>query len=403
MRVLAAGAVTFLLMLTGLEAASAATRPGSVGLVSFTAASYSRSTGTAGLTVDWYTASHARSYEVFISRHYSMDNAKRYTTTASAKTFTGLARGASYFVQVRARNGSAVGSKSARVGHTTIRRLDPAAGPRYRVMTYNVCSQKCSSWSTRQPAALARIAAYSPDVIAAQEAVNLAVPPATGYAEAVSKSSKRLLYKTSRFTVAEPTTPVPADPGENHVGCDRTWPKSTTGYVYLGYHDAGCRYAVWAVLVDRQTGQPTVFVDVHTVAGDNETRAEQREAEIKTLTSHLTTINPGGLPVVYAGDFNSHKNRDNDDMASVFHRLGYYDAFDLALKLYRQHHNSYNGFDVVPRISYKWGDHVDHVWIRPSEGRIERWANGALISNGRMVRPIPSDHSPIVVDVRLNR
>jgi endonuclease/exonuclease/phosphatase family metal-dependent hydrolase len=401
MRVLAAGAVTFLLMLTGLEAASAATKPGSVGLVSFTAASYSRSSGTAGLTVDWYTASRARSYEVFISRSYSMSGARRYTTTASAKTFTGLARGASYFVQVRARNGSAVGPKSARVGHTTIRRLDPASGPTYRVMTYNVCSQKCSSWSSREPAALERVAAYSPDVVAAQEAIYLDVPP--GYSQAVEKSSKRLLYKTSRFTVAAPTTPIPPQPEENSYGCRPTWPQSTVGYVYLGYHGGGCRYAVWAVLVDKQTGQPTVFVDVHTVSGDNESSAEKREAEIKTLTTHLAKINPGKLPVVYAGDFNSHKNRANDDMSSVFHRQGYYDAYDLALKLYRQHHNSYNGFDVVPRLSYKWGDHVDHVWIRPDEGRVESWVNGALISGGRMVRPIPSDHSPIVVDVRLNR
>ncbi|KRC66058.1 hypothetical protein ASE12_15620 [Aeromicrobium sp. Root236] len=403
MRTFAAAALTAVLLLAGLQPASAATTPGSVGLVSFTAASYSRSTGTAGLTIDWHDASHARSYQVFLSRHHSMDNARRYTTTGSFKTFTGLARGADYFVQVRAVNGSAVGSRSKRVGHTTIRRMDPAAGSTYRVMTYNVCSQKCSGWATRQPAALARITAYSPDVIAAQEAVYLETPQAMGYTEAIQKSSKRLLYKTSRFTLAEPTTPVPAKPAKDSAGCDTTWPQSTKGYVYLGYHGGGCRYAVWAVLVDRQTGAHTVFVDVHTVSGDNETRAVQRTAEITTLTQHLAEINPGNLPVVYAGDFNSHKNRSNDDLSSVFHRRGYYDAYDLALKLRRQHVNSYNDFSVVPRISYTWGDHVDHVWIRPDEGRILSWTNGAVIVNNRMVEPIPSDHSPVIVDVRLNR
>ena len=396
-------AAVFLVLLTGLQPAQASTTPPQVGLVSFTAASYSRTAGTAGLTIDWPDTRYARSYQIYLSRSYTMSSARRYSSTSSTKTFTGLVPGVPYFVQVRAINGSAVGKKSSRVGHPTILRMEPGTGPTYRVMTYNLCSQKCSNWDRRQPAALARIQAYSPDVIAAQEAIYLNVPSVMGYTEAIEKSSKKLLYKSSRFTLATPTTPIPAKPAKSPNGCDTTWPQSTKGYVFLGYHGGGCRYAVWAVLVDKQTGDPTVFVDVHTVSGDSETAAVQRTAEITTLTKHLTEINPGKLPVVYAGDYNSNKSRANDDLRSVFHTQGYYDAYDLAMKLVRQHFNSYNGFDVVPRISYKWGDHVDHVWIRPDEGRILSWANGAWISNGRMVTPIPSDHSPVITDVRLNR
>ncbi|KAA1395173.1 endonuclease/exonuclease/phosphatase family protein [Aeromicrobium ginsengisoli] len=401
----ALGGLAAVLLLTILAAppATASTTPAQVGLVSFTAASYSRSSGTAGLRVDWPAARYARSYQVYLSRSYSMSNARRYSVTGRSKTFTGLVRGVPYFVQVRAVNGNAVGARSKRVGHATILRMEPGNGPTYRVMTYNVCSQKCAGWDTRQPAALARITAYSPDVIAAQEAIFLNVPAEMGYTEAIEKSSKRLLYKTSRFDLAAPTTPIPPKPATSPAGCDRTWPQSTKGYVYLGYHGQGCRYAVWAVLVDKQTGDPTVFVDVHTVSGDSEARAVLRTAEITTLTQHMKEINPGNLPVVYAGDFNSHKNRTNDDLRIVFHHQGYYDAYDLAMRLRRQHHNSYNDFQVVPRISYKWGDHVDHVWIRPDEGRVLSWDNGALISGNRMVRPIPSDHSPIITDVRLNR
>lgn len=387
------------------QPAQAATTPPQVGLVSFTAASYSHSTRTAGLTVDWPDTRYAKSYQVFLSRSYSMSNAKRYSASISKKTMTGLVRGANYFIQVRAVNGSAVGKRSVRVGHTTIRRMDPGNGPTYRVMTYNVCSQKCSGWATRHPAALGRVKAFSPDVIAAQEAGAFPVPAALGYAEAVEKSAKRLFYKTSRFTLAEPTTPIPTKPAKSSLGCDLTWPQSTKGYVYLGYHDGGCRYAVWAVLVDNATQDRTIFVDVHTVAGGSNTAALHRKAEIQKLTDHLAHINSQAkLPIVYAGDFNSHKNRSNDYLANVFHQHGYYDAYDLALRLRRQHYNSYNGFETVPRISYKWGDHVDHVWIRPNEGRILWWGNGALYdANNRMVRPIPSDHSPILTDVRLNR
>ncbi len=174
--------------------------------------------------------------------------------------------------------------------------------------------------------------------------------------------------------------------------------------MFLGYHGGGCRYAVWAVLVDKATGDQTVFVDVHTVSGASDTAAKQRTAEIKTLTQQIAQLNAqANLPVVYAGDFNSHKNRDNDDLRIVLHHQGYYDAYDLALTLRRQHYNSYNDFQTRPRISYTWGDHVDHVWIRPDEGRVLSWTNGALIRGNRMVTPIPSDHSPIITDVRINR
>ena len=396
-------AVLLAIIIAGIQPAQAATTPPKVGLVSFTAATYSNSTGSAGLTIDWPDTRYAKSYQIFLSRSYTMSSAKVYSSTSSTKTFTGLARGVDYFVQVRAVNGSAVGTKSSRVGHPTILRMNAGNGPTYRVMTYNLCSQKCSGWSGRQPAALARIQTYSPDVLAAQEAIYLDVPAEMGYALAIEKSSKRLLYKTSRFTLAAPATTVPAKPAKTAQGCDATWPQSTKGYVLLGYHGGGCRYAVWAVLVDKQTGDRTVFVDVHTVSGDNETAATQRTAEITTLTQHLAEINPGNLPVVYAGDFNSNRSRSNDGLASVFHRQGYYDGYDLAMKLVRQHFNSYNGYDVVPRISYKWGDHVDHVWIRPDEGRVLSWVNGAWLSGGRMVTPIPSDHSPVITDVRLNR
>ena len=394
----------FVAVVSTAQPAQAATTPPQVGLVSFVAASYSHSAGTAGLSIDWPDTRDATSYQVFLSRSYSMSNARRYSATHSAKTFTGLKRGTDYFIQVRAVNGSTVGKKSARVGHTTIRRMDPGTGPTYRVMTYNLCSQKCSGWATRQPAALGRIQAYSPDVVATQEAVNLQMPADSGYTEAISKSSKRLLYKTSRFTLAPPTGPVPAQPGKSSLGCDLSWPQGTKGYVFLGYHREGCRYAVWAVLVDAATQDRTIFVDVHTVTGDSESADLQRKAEMTKLTQHLATINAqAGLPIVFAGDFNSHKNRSNDSVADVLHGQGYYDAYDLALRLRRQHINSYNGFESIPRISYTWGDHVDHVWIRPSEGRILSWNNGALLLDGRMVTPIPSDHSPIITDVRINR
>ncbi|WP_456695773.1 endonuclease/exonuclease/phosphatase family protein [Aeromicrobium sp. P5_D10] len=400
-RISALTAALIALIGTGLQPAAAASKPGKVGLVSFTAKGYDRSSKTASLTIYWPRASRAKKYEIYLSRHYSMSKPRKYTTSNRTKTMKGLTRGADYFVRVRGVNGSKRGSYSTRVGHTTIRLLDLARGDTYRVMSYNVCSRVCSKWESRQPGAQERVRAYRPDVLAAQEADNLAIP--AGYSQAHYKSGKRLLFRSGRFTLdpgTEAPEVLPSVDTRNRCTPTRTW--ETYGEVSLGYHGGGCRYAVWAKLTDTVSGARTMFVDVHTVSGDNSTDAMYRKYEIRELLAQIQTQNPEGLPVIYAGDFNSHKNRSNDYPAREFQKFGYYDAYDLAMSLRQQHNNSYNDYRTTPKISYKWGDHVDKVWIRPDLGRVVKWNNGALIKNGKMVTPIPSDHSPIIADVRIN-
>lgn len=385
----------------GLQPAAAASKPSQVGLVSYVAKSYARGSHTASLKVSWPSARHAKKYEVYISRNYSMSKAKKYTTSNRYKTMKGLAPGTDYFVRVRGVNGSKRGSYSNRVGHTTIRQFEIARGATYRIMSYNVCSRVCSGWAGRQPAALQRVTTFRPDVLAAQEADNLVIPD--GYAQAHYKSGKRLMFNARRFTMdlgaLEPTVLKSVTTG-GRCTPTRTW--GSYGEVLLGYHGGGCRYGIWAILNDAKTGARTLFVNAHTVAGDNTSRATYRKSEVQELTRQVQAINPDMLPTIYAGDFNSHKNRKNDYLRGVFNAAGYYDAYDLAQVLFRQHYNSYNDFATTPKISYKWGDHVDKVWLRPDLGRVLKWQTGSLIAGGKMVKPIPSDHSPVIADVRIN-
>ncbi|MCW2831644.1 MAG: hypothetical protein JWP31_2336 [Aeromicrobium sp.] len=406
--------VTGVLVAAGLHPAAAATTPSQVGLVSFVAASYSRSHDTAGFTLDWPNTAHAASYQVFRSRSYAMTNARTYTTRSSTITVTGLAPGRDYFFQVRGVNGSATGKKSARVGHTTT--IDP--GPTgtmlaVRVMTYNVCSDVCDVTRTtrypwvqsdpsdpapRQPAAMERIASASPDILATQEAGKMATPP--GYTQARYFSAKRLFYKTSRFDLAPAPRPAPPLPAKDVNGCRGTSALDMpSGHIFLGRHAAGCRYAVWGKLVDRATGRNVLAVDVHAVSGASDDVNADRAVEVRTLLDAVTTINTTDMPVVFAGDFNSHKSRVPDVVTPIMHQFGYRNSFDLARTLNRQHHNSYNGFATSPRIGVKWGDHIDHVWVDPTRSRVDAWRNIVLIRDGRLVKPIPSDHSPIIVDV----
>jgi hypothetical protein len=408
-------AIVGLLVVGGLQvqpAGAASKKPGAVGLVSFVKANYIRSANSGTLSIDWPDAKRADKYEIFVSKSYSMSKAKLYRSKSSKYTIKKLTPGRDYFVQVRALNGKKRGTKSTRVGHAAIVRPGPTSNAmRLRVMTYNVCSDVCDTsvttrypWATaRQPAALERMVSANPDIIATQEAGKLNVVP-PGYTQAIHKSAKRLFFRSSRFDVAPVTTPLQApNPGADKNGCTATYQwGQPQGYIFLGRHSSGCRYATWTELVDRATGKGVLVVNAHTVSGDTQAASESRRQEVATLLENVQRTNTKKLPVIYAGDFNSHKNSSNDVVRPLMKNKKLYDAFDLARSLTNQHVNSFNSFRVSPRIGYKWGDHLDKVWVDPWTTRIDAWYNTALIGpDGLMVKPIPSDHSPIVVDLRI--
>lgn len=402
-----------LLVMTGLQvqpASAASKKPSKVGLVSFVKAGYNRGDNSTTLSIDWPDAKRADKYEIFVSKKYSMSKAKVYKSKSSKYTIRKLTRGRDYFVQVRGVNGKKRGSKSTRVGHTTILRPGPTSNAlRMRVMSYNVCSDVCDtsritrySWGAdRQLGAFERVAAVNPDILATQEAGNMDTPP--GYSEAINVSAKKLFYRTSRFDVAAPTTPEPVEPLRDKNGCRPTYEwGQPTGHIFLGRHSKGCRYAVWAELVEKGSGKSFFMVNVHTVSGETKEATENRRLEMETLVANVKLANTKRLPVVYAGDFNSHKNSYNDVVKTIMNRGKLYDGYDLARSLTNQHLNSYNDFRTSPRIGYQWGNHIDKVWIDPWQGRVDAWYNAALLdARGYMVQPIPSDHSPVVVDLRI--
>lgn len=415
------------LCFAGQAPAAAASKPGSVGRVSYVAASKT------SLSVVWLKASKATKYQIFVSPSYSgVSKAKAIASTKSLKyTVTGLRPGTNYYIQVRAMNGSTAGSRSSRVGHRTVRTQGSATGPYYEVMTYNLCTRVCTEnfgkhnsgyyskgkWSDRMPAATERITAIRPAVVMLQEAQcgwpsagdylynhkDWAPPmkPPAGYATVGCRSAKQLYYYDARFdrapgeecrTVDDPY-PIPAVPADQCA-----W-----GSVFLGHHDGGDRYALWAELIDTTAANKhIIFVSVHLVVGTSDQRVAERKAETYKLLAEIKRVNAENYPVVYGGDFNSHKGRANDSVATAFHNRGYLDSYDLAMKFRAQHYNSYNDFSTIPRIGMKWGDHVDHVWVDPTRSRVMSWVNAATLVGGRYPHPIPSDHNPVVATIQVN-
>ena len=356
-----------------------------VGVVTFAGAS------TTSLTLSWPKASGARGYLVWKSIHKDMayrTNARSVSGTAA--TVSGLKPGETYCFQVQGKAGTKLGLRSAVTCHPTIREQSAATGPAYKVMSFNACTDACSGWSGRSAAAREMVRVREPDVLAVQESSNWSTPP-PGYALAHSKSAKRIFYKTSRFSLVSNSSGVRA------------------GEILMRNTTPG-KYAVWAELVDRDTGKRMIFVSAHTSPAFAD--YPERGQEISTLMSKINQLNTAGLAVMYAGDFNSHKNRGDysesagfgsqDSVGRTFAAAGYYDSYDLARTLKRNNWNSYGGWSTTPKRSIVWGDHVDHIYVKPSRSNVYQWMNAALYSGSSYSSPMPSDHRPVMAQLYVN-
>jgi endonuclease/exonuclease/phosphatase family metal-dependent hydrolase len=344
---------------------------------------------TTSLQLRWPAVAGATGYEVARAADPSLAGASTVvTTTTGSLVAGGLRRGATYCFTVRALVDGAPGPWSGPACKPTIRADGPAAGVFYRVMAFNVCSRVCADWSSRRAAVDQVIAVRRPDVIAMAEADYVTRAP-SGYRLARYAGGRRLLYRADRFRVAG------------------TAKHPRSGVVLM----APDRRAVWAVLVDRtHHGKRVMFVAVHTTAPPAD--YAQRGHEIAVLLRAIGRRNTGHLPVVYAGDFNSYKRRgsydpaagrgDQDTVGATFARAGYYDAFDLARRLYRPNWSSFSGFGTTPAISPVWGDHVDHVYVVPGRTRVLSWMNAGLVQGAGYASPVPSDHRPVQASFRLS-
>ena len=392
--------------------AEAATRPAKVGLVTFTGATVGETTAT--LSMRWPKASYARSYEIFLSRSYAgvLDAGVHKEVSTTSTTLTGLAKGATYFVMVRGVNGTAKGTRSSRVGRTTIPVQGPGNGPSLSVLSWNLCSEdsKCGrSWAPREPGFQALVAKYDPSVLALQESISLtkngtsAIP---GYTRAAYYSSKALYLRSDVLrVVGRPATGTAA--GALGKDCPAQAPGARYGCIALGGRTAagapkGTRFAVWAEVEHVPTGRRAIVTSAHLTSGKTSSADALRRTETTNLVRATAALNPEGLPVVHAGDFNSHRNRSNDTPGAVMRAAGIRDGFDLAETVGRQHYNSYNSWRSTPTLSVTYGDHVDHVWVDPRRAEVTYWGNVAAVTGARYTTPITSDHNPVLVRLSLD-
>jgi endonuclease/exonuclease/phosphatase family metal-dependent hydrolase len=105
------------------------------------------------------------------------------------------------------------------------------------------------------------------------------------------------------------------------------------------------------------------------------------------------------LPVVYAGDVNSHEGHPLDGPAVAMGATGTADAQLVAPHRTNVQYNSANQYRRTPPKS---GLALDRIYASPGVA-VGAWRQVLELSGGRLVGVIPSDHNAVVADLVVPR
>ncbi|GAB2470455.1 hypothetical protein GCM10027265_19420 [Jatrophihabitans fulvus] len=177
------------------------------------------------------------------------------------------------------------------------------------------------------------------------------------------------------------------------VGAGGVWTTGTTAGVE--------HYAAWQEF--GAPGSRVLVVAPHLPAGGGRAADATRWRETRTMLRLGTArARRSGVPVVYAGDVNSNESRTThvfDGPGLAMRAAGVADAQYVAQRRYGLRYNSANQYRRVPPA---FGDSIDRVFASPGVA-VESVAVVVRLRAGRFVGMIPSDHNPVVAQLRLRR
>lgn len=389
------------------------------------------------MTLDWPGSSSG--YRTFYATSYNgvkSKSAKSRRSKASQVKITGLRPGTMYCFQTARPSGAA---RSQRYCHSTMKVANQRRQTPVGVATFNVCGNAggCRSWSGRENAIVQRVLEAKVDVVNIQEGhrrVNALTGRLArhGFTLAATSGTEAVFYRAAKLApVLVPVTErectlTTVNPVEDTGTWDTTRPHQDAAGVWW-FYDAqdqvwqrevevcrnvtrqvphvgqyglgGNATAAWAKLRVKRTGKAYLFVSAHLTSGKSAKAARQRGSETRRLASRARAT-AARSPIVFAGDFNSHRNRPNDAPRIELAKAGFHDTYDRSAHYAKNYINSYNGYAKRPVRGIKYGDHVDHVFVDGRTGA-DRWAVVAPVRNGRNVGPIASDHHLVRVTVLL--
>jgi len=327
--------------------------------------------------LSWKESANARQYDVVRATDKNFTKEVVAVRTRDDKaifTTDGLDPSTKYYFRVRPVNGQSVGPFSKEVSDET---LQPATT--FSAATFNVCSETCSRYGSRGRMAAALLNAAKVDIFGLQEAGGIRVGRTTnamfsggsqGFARAAGGAKARyIFYRPAVFD------------------------QLNGGLIALG----NGRYAAWAHMKIKATGTEFYFLSLHLENGHG--NDSKRASEMRTLVTRMSGINSDGLPVIYAGDFNSHPKRSADSPTAIFRSIGVTDSLlKSKSEPVNARINSGHTFSTTVLAS---GAHVDHIFVT-KDVKVEGWEQLVRLSGGRYAKPILSDHNALKAKLTLS-
>lgn len=331
-----------------------------------------------GVKLRWRPTANARQYDVMIAR--DKDFTRQVTTVRTLDAGTrfvteGLKATTRYWIAVRAVNGDQIGAFTAATSFRT-----EARKTSFKVATWNVCSEQCTSYPARARVMAELLNANEVDIFGLQEAGGVRVGATTasiftgqsrGFERAVGGAKARyIFYRPALF--------------ENLDG---------------GSFDIGDgRDTTWASFRVKATKQTFYYVDVHLDNGKGKADDARRAGEMDRMLAQMARINPERKPMIYAGDFNSGVHRDHDSPGVKMRAAGFVNTELLAQDVENAHINTGHTFSTAVPQS---GAHIDHVWVS-GEFAVESWQQLVRMTNGRYTTPVVSDHNAVSAVIALD-
>ena len=331
---------------------------------------------TVGVKLTWAPVENTRQYDVVIASDKDFtENATSARTISGARSFATdqLRPKTKYYVKIRPVNGSALGTFTAPLAFST---ESPAIT--FAIGTWNVCSEKCAGYAGRARIGSQLFDDKGIDIFGLQESGGKRVGATTN---AIWSGGKRGFVRADGGAQARYIFYRPA-----------LFSQVSGGFFPIG----DGRHATWAHMRTKESRRDFFYVNVHLENGHGSDG--KRAAEMRVLLSRMAQLNDSGLPIIYAGDFNSGKHRSSDSPGVMMRGNGMVDSVD-ASKSEPVNANINSGHTFSTNV-LRSGAYVDHIFVS-SAINVLNWEQLVRISNGRYTKPIVSDHNALKAVVSL--
>jgi endonuclease/exonuclease/phosphatase family metal-dependent hydrolase len=359
-----------------------------------------------GLALTW-KVENALGFRVVQATDPKLQQHRRiYTLAGNATQFTpyGLTKGTAYYFQVRATNGTSP-SRSAPVVSATF----DGNELQVKVLAWNVLhmqfdgtkesGQTISPWSKRLRIVTSMIKTADPDIISIEEASDWYNEPR--HIRQIDTLAANL-KGTYTLVSADGADGKPNPRTGNYIfyrtnvyralGSPGRWTISTSNWV------------THQTLINVATGARFLFASVHLSHGTNAVDAKRgRETRALLADAHALVSGKGvdaGIPVVYAGDFNSYSGPDPANLDSPEKLLRAEHVADSLVAAQSRANTQYGSVNNYTRVPSHSGRIIDHVFGDAGVA-MRTWRQIMNLQHGRWPGIVPSDHNPVMAGISI--